>query len=365
MCVSVTPDKNIAESQFRRALELAESSQNLPDEWLEHTQRIGVSTSKTFIAMFGTALLARATDSRIDPLILRADVEAEPGFESYSARGLATGSLAPLAVEYGIDIGTKGREPLNNQPFLRDTHVHKDMNVKANAKEDLDYLVDALEAVKALAGEEILSALAAFLKVRKAVSERRVPNIKVVNTQWTVEEFVSAVTNFVTSQPEGGRRGQAFVGAALDLVYPYIEVGRVNDPSRHYPGDVRAFENDNGDMPPLRSIEVKQKSVAISDIYLWAAELAEAGLGLGIYVGLEPSQPKLNRKEVVEKILARHNVLVRIYESAEEFLRAALIWSGKSLEDFLEEFPLRMQERMREMDVSHKGHEEWVSSFGI
>ena len=55
-----------AKNRFSDALELAKSNEELPIEWLESTRKISESPSRTFIAMLGTELLAKATDPRVD-----------------------------------------------------------------------------------------------------------------------------------------------------------------------------------------------------------------------------------------------------------------------------------------------------------
>jgi len=86
--MSIRIDREKARETYRRALELVESGEHLPEEWTKRANALKSSPSKTYIPMLGTALLARATDPRADPLSLKARASAASGFESYSARGL-------------------------------------------------------------------------------------------------------------------------------------------------------------------------------------------------------------------------------------------------------------------------------------
>jgi hypothetical protein len=56
----------------------------------------------------------------------------------------------------------------------------------------------------------------------------------------TPGRLVEAAEQFVREDSEGGRRVQALVAGFLDAVVgpDGVESGRINDPSRKYPGDV-------------------------------------------------------------------------------------------------------------------------------
>src|SRR5512143_2258563 len=100
--MTIQLDYDISRERFERALALARSDASLPAEWLERTHEVGQSPSKTFIAMLGTALLAKATDSRVDPFALKTREHRT----AYSARSLCKDVLVPCAVEAGVHLGT-------------------------------------------------------------------------------------------------------------------------------------------------------------------------------------------------------------------------------------------------------------------
>lgn len=314
--------------------------------------------------MLGTALLARATDPRVDPLSLKSGGPAAPGYESYSARSVATNALAPEAKEHRVDIGTRGREPLNNQPFFRYDHVFPEMVVKENARPSLLTLVQALERLRELPEDELLPALAAFIAVNRQSARRPPPRISVNVAHWTVDEFVDAVASFVTDWPEDGKRGQAMVAAALDLSYPLVKLGHINDPSRRLPGDVHSFIDEEAILP-LLATEVKQKAASRSDILIWADSLRAAGLQRGHYVLLAPNQPDISASDVTYDVLCNHNILVSVFASAREFMLAAITWACVDVNGFLEEFPSRMAGRLQEAGVSPESLAQWASLFGV
>lgn len=361
--MSVTIDKEKAKVVFLDALALVSSGAELPQEWVDRVRLVGTSPNKTFIAMLGTALLSRATDPRVDTLVLKAGAEPSPGFESYSARSVATEVLAPMAVEHRIDIGTRGREPLNNQPFFRYERIHPAMVVKGKAKGHLLQLIDSLEALKCLAESELLPALAAFIAVRRAAVRKPLPRLEVIASNWTLHEFVHAVSAFVTEWSEDGKRGQALVAAALDLRFAQVRLGHVNDPGRLIPGDVFGFLELGREADPV-PVEVRQKPTPQADIVSWAAALARAGVKRGMYVLLAPGQPDLGVKALFRQILEEHNVVVTIYDSVESFLQATIIWSDLEPEEFMGAFAKTMQHRLEEAGVTPETVMRWTSLFG-
>lgn len=349
--MSITVDIDAAKEVFLQALAYSESGYKLPDEWLERVEKVGKSPSATFVAILGTALLAVATDPRVDPLSLKAGAETPPGFESYAARSVGTSALVPMSLKHNVDYGTSGREPHNNQPFFRYKQVRRDMVVRDHVKPHLAYLVETLERLRELPTVEHIPALSAFIAVRRRVPRRPVSRFQVAGTAWTIEEFVHEVSSFVTSYPEDGKRGQAMVAAALDLVFQRVVMGHVNDPSPGVPGDVKPFQSEDEAMP-LASVEVKQKPASQSDIYGWAQAVARAGVPRGMYVLLSPRQGDVDRREIEQKVLERENLLIRIYGSAEDFLYDSIAWAGRPLIEFLEAFPPTMFERLDQAGVA-------------
>ena len=78
---------------------------------------------------------------------------------------------------------------------------------------------------------------------------------------WTAATFIHA-------DPEGGRRGQALVAAAFDMVFDNVEAGRINDPSRNYPGDVKVHAVSE----IVLSVEVRQKVVRDDGVRFFVEE---------------------------------------------------------------------------------------------
>ena len=99
-------DSTQARRQFDEALELARSGRELPAHWLERTRKVGQSPNRTFVAMLGTALLAKATDAQVDAFSLK----TRDSPRAYSARSLCKDVLMPAATAR-INMSATGREP--------------------------------------------------------------------------------------------------------------------------------------------------------------------------------------------------------------------------------------------------------------
>jgi hypothetical protein len=78
---------------------------------------------------------------------------------------------------------------------------------------------------------------------------------------------------------EGGRRAQAVVAEHLDVFAgpERVESGRINDPSRKYPGDVcvqSAYDPDVWE----KAIEVRDKPVATADVQIFGKKCVDMGV---------------------------------------------------------------------------------------
>jgi SacI-like restriction endonuclease len=343
-----------ARQRFEEALQLATSDSRLPDEWAERTRKVGAAPSKTFTAMLGTALLAKATNRRVDPLALKArDIP-----NAYNARSLCKDVLVPLSVRAGVNLGTTGREPLNNQPFFRHERVGPDMKLHPNTRAHLDYLTESLGRLEPLDEDASLLALAAFLRVRLREAPQPVA-LELGQLILGVDELERALFDFTTANPEGGKRGQAFVAAAFDLVFTDVRTRRVNDPGRHWPGDVVALR----DRSVFLTAEVKQRPATDTEIRQFVDRSRKSGIARAVVALLDPSQPALRIEELRIDSWQRSGVHLSVLTGAADVLRAALTWTALPLEEALALFPKLMADRLRELEVSSDGQVEWISRF--
>ena len=105
---------------------------------------------------------------------------------------------------------------------------------------------------------------------------------------------------------------------------------RVYDPSRHWPGDVVAY-----DESVILSVEVKQRPVTDTEILQFVERCAAMGVHRAIVTALDPNQPLLEVDDLRELAWQRHGVHLSILVGVEDLLYGALTWTAKALPDAL------------------------------
>lgn len=348
----ITLDLNRARERLLRAIEIAASEQLLPEEWERRSVLIGAAKALTYTPMLGTGLLARATNDHVDALALK----KTSGPTAYSARTLSHRVLVPAAVTYGFDIRNTGREPLNNQPFFRYDRV--DAVERVRFPNDHRYLVESLRRANGMSQDEALLALAAFVRVcfRRARSRERA---SLGDVAIGVRATVAAAKALLAEGAEGGKRAQALAAAAFDIVYGADRVHslRINDPSRHFPGDVQIVDSSGH---PVISAEVRDKPITLTEIEQFAAALASAQITRGMIVAVALTQPDLDYVETVSRIAEERGVLLLVLDGVDDLLLSAFGWSPRSLTDALALFPERVDERLHGIEVAQATTQRWA-----
>jgi hypothetical protein len=260
---------------------------------IEHLSELCAKGTKTHIAFLGTAMLAKALDLNTDLFAIKP--KHSKGIErSFSARTLCHSVLVPLAAELGISLGVTGREPLNNQPYFRMTRLADGTPVHQSGQVAFDYMLDLVRELEAMnTTDEALGALRAFIGVRQGYQPRYVKHNG--GSDITPERWVAAIGDFVRSDSEGGRRAQATVAGLLDVFAgtERVESGRINDPSRKYPGDV-CIRSERDSNAWDKAFEVRDKPVAVSDIYIFGKKCVDMGVLEAAVVMTSSQQPALD-----------------------------------------------------------------------
>jgi hypothetical protein len=313
-------------------------------------------TAKTYTTALGTALLARATDDRIDPLSIKADY----GPNTYSLRTLGHGVIVPGARRLGFSIRNTGREPLNNQPFFRYDHMTKIERVADRTA--LSWFVTGIGRIGNLNRHQALAALAAFLRIAIAEAER-VEAFAVDEGELTVQHVVAAVTAFLEARADRPRRTQALVAAAFDVTHNDVRSRRLNDPSRDYPGDVQAFENDR----PILAAEVRAKNVPLEEVEGFVSACRSFDVDRAFMVVLWPGQRpmhRVHRQMMFERALYKYGVLLTIIEETEDLLLDIFGWSDMALKKALEVFAKAVLDRLREIEAMPETLSHWATLIG-
>jgi hypothetical protein len=281
--------------------------------------------NKTMIAMLGTAILAKATNLSVDVFSLQ--VGPDKNGKTYSARALCKEVLAANANRLGIDLGVTGREPLNNQPFFGKARVTEAMRVRSDAQASLATLVLALsELDKVKAESKARAVLRAFLQVRQRV-QARIFTTEGIGEDWDIDYLTSRIIDFVNEDSEGGKRAQAIAAGLFDILYgaELVDVRRINDPSRKFPGDIgiRA-RNDHRTLE--RIIEVKDKPITFGDLTTLIDIVHNAGISKAAMLAVSGTQETIDIAASLRWAETR-KIRFRVFIGWEEIVREALFWS--------------------------------------
>jgi hypothetical protein len=338
--------------RLAEAYDWARSDRAVPSEWTTFAQHTFQMPAKTYTPALGTALLARATDDRIDPLSIKADYSPN----AYSLRTLGHAVLVPAARTMGFSIRNSGREPLNNQPFFRYDHMAaierpRDKHGHAQFVAGVELLVD-------LDRHQALGALAAFLRVAIAVAQNA-STYSLDDHDLTVRRVISAAETFLTGGIDIPRRTQALVAASFDLTHNDVRSRKINDPSRDYPGDVQAYV----DELPILAAEARAKTVVPTEVESFVDACRLASIDRAFIIVLSPGHQKLDSDDLSRRALEGQGVLLSIVEHVGDLLRAAFIWSGLSLPDTLDRFVKSMLKRLVEIEALDSSMEFWMSTI--
>ena len=200
--MGITLDRHAMALQLERAVRLAEDpNQVLPVAWVERTEHMAGCPSRTYVAALGVALLAKATDERIDALTVKRKVSAN----AYSMRGGAA-VLAGNASLYGYHLGVTGPEPLNNQPWFHGERIDQFRVEDKEVEPFQNNLVRYLRELNGYDSPRALMALAAFVRVRQKFAAQlgaAQSNLEAAGLPG-FSRLVSIAEEFIRSNPEGG-----------------------------------------------------------------------------------------------------------------------------------------------------------------
>lgn len=291
------------------------------------SQLCEAGASKTHIAFLGTAMLAASVSAEADLFAIK-PAHARDNENAYSARSLCHGVLVPLAAELGINLGVNGREPLNNQPYFRMTRLDDGTPVHSGGRAAFDYMVELVRELQELQSEaKARQALRAFIAVRRLyLPQYALQGDEVVLSP---ERLVSAIKTLVRENSEGGRRAQAVVAGLFDVFATpaRVESGRINDPSRKYPGDVCVRSAADPDVWE-KAVEVRDKPMSASDVQIFGAKCLAMGVREAAAVMVAEAQPALDATALAAWAQERGIGLTFFY-GWEMLVDQALFWSDQ------------------------------------
>lgn len=308
------------------AVELAESEPSKRQlDWValvaslsDACDRVGV---RSYIAALGTALLAKATNRRVDVFSLKASDDS-PG--AYSARSPAEQVLVPASRKHRFSLGVDGHQPLNNQPFFRSARINKGMVTRANAAPLLSELILSLHEASNLVEAEATEALAAFVRVRRGRVATYAAAPETAHLIRKISELIDACEAQLGAVTDAGRTPQALVAGLCEAAFGEERVvsAKTFDPDRKFPGDVMLLREDG---LPGRSIEVRHKVVEAHGVDVFAEKLAKAELRLGAIAALAPGQGSVTTGEVSQRFGVEMTMFDRIGQLIDRLYFPAMV----------------------------------------
>jgi hypothetical protein len=343
------------EKTLEDAYLLANSNADLPETWLARAEQLANSPSVAFIAAVGSVLLAKATDARIDALVIQ---EQEGSAGAFSLRGPAK-VLGMKRHAYGYDIGSSSdRDPINHGTLIGSMRWDVALGrITARHKPFFQVILQWLRDVNALSKGQALEALAAYIRVRQAVVPRaaatRLPTMLAQAPD--LHDLVEALEAFVSADPEQGARGMALVAAAFRAAGLDAGLPSRNDPRRI-------------DIPITRSgtlviaCEVKQEETAEAVADTLARDASSAGVRRALLAILRPGVLiRFERASVVRRAEQERGVVLRVTDGVRELLHEAIIAGPSEVGGFCASLPRDFADALREIRAHESSVDTWVT----
>ncbi|EZP68027.1 SacI restriction endonuclease [Novosphingobium resinovorum] len=318
-----------AEAVLREQAGLAETGPVDPD-WLREIEELSrlceEADIRTHIAFFGVATLAKSVDIRADLYAIKPK-HAGDNPNAFSARILIYDVLAPLAAELGFSLGVTGREPLNNQPYFRMKRLDDGTPMKESSRKPFEHMLGLIRALSALESEaEACEALRAFVAVRRRYQPVYADALGDVAI--SPEVLKQAVKALVAENSEGGRRAQAVAAGLFDVFAgpERVESGRINDPSRKYPGDV-CIRSAVGSDTWEKAVEVRDKPVRAADVRIFGAKCVAMGVHEAAVLMAAADQPRLAVEELTAWA-AERGLSLTLFQGWDDLIDQILFWSA-------------------------------------
>jgi hypothetical protein len=312
--------------------------------WLSRTVAGGDAKGKTYIAATGGALLAKATDDRVDTLTQ----SSKGGGRGYGLRSVA--ELMQQQLRGKVHLGTLSKNPMNNAPFLRGPPRIERFTVAPYMQHVYDEYVGWMQELDGYDGDAAYKALVSFLRVRlKAQQDEDAAaagGVRMTTAQSTAD-LLDALQLWITEDPEEGARGQALVAAALTLVWDDVEVV-----PKHHPAP---FDVKRAGTPPPLVCECKQQVINGTDILELPRRAAARDADLALYAALDPRQPPLPIDRLRSDALERYGVLLDVVSDVEELIAHICVSAGIPAADVRANLPHALVMRCPQADVSAGG----------
>lgn len=343
------------EQALERAYVLAIGNDELPAAWISRAEKLASSPSVAFIAAVGAVLLAKATDERIDALVIQA---REGSAGAFNLRAAAT-ALGAKKRAFGYDIGSSSdRDPINHGTLVGSTRWDVALDrIRADHKPFFQLIITWLVDVNRMSRDEATKALAAYLRVRRAVAPgaaaARVPGQ--VGNAPTLDALVDVLDGFVRADAEGGARGMALVAAAYRAAGYEAVLPSRNDPRRI---DIHIKR----DGVLVIGSEVKQVDTTEATADTLAVDAIDAGVHRALLAVLPPGVlVDFDRTGVVRRAEREHGMVLRVVAGTRELLHEALSAATVEVDAFCAGLPRAFADALADIRVADETSETWAA----
>jgi hypothetical protein len=232
-----------------------------------------------------------------------------------------------------------------------DTPVHEGGRAAFVFMEEL-----VAELSKLKTESEARKALGAFIAVRRGYMLKYAP--KDGEASITPEQLIVAIKALIRNDSEGGKRAQAVVAGLLDVFagVDRVESGRINDPSRKYPGDVCIRAEDIEEWE--KSFEVRDKPVAASDVQIFANRCIAMRVREAAVVMVADGQEELDA-EALSAWAAERGLSLALFHSWDSIVDQALFWADVPKLDGAREAVTFIRERLQGVEASVEAVALW------
>src|SRR5690606_30894667 len=188
------------------------------------------------------------------------------------------------------------KDPFNNSPWLNQSAFTTSVRAGRRGEPELHKLESLLDAISTSTPQEARDSLVAFLRALVVDIDYGAHSARegeLVGARRRA--LVDAVDGFLHEDPEGGKRCQALLAAALSSAFgDGVMSGKINDPSFRLPGDVQVMD---GGEATLIAEAKHRDDVSESEVRGFVRNLAANNYSRAIYFALGPGNDHLRALE--------------------------------------------------------------------
>jgi len=346
-------DRREAEVVLRAAYDSAINAR-YDKRWVDIVNEVWDFSSKTYVAAFGTILLAKSVDEMVDVGTIKV-LEDDENPNTFSLRTLGHAVLVPLSRELDFSIRTTGREPLNNQPFFRYSHIN-DIDRVGNPRDLARYKEILFTELRHLTVKEAREALAAFVSVGLKKRDY-LEQIASAEGALSAGEVLRGVELLLTESGAGPWVVQALGAVFLTYITDEIVTRKLNDPSRNFPGDVQGISA-GGDFE--FSLEARNKPVSVSDALAFAESCARHSIRKAVILELTGQPTSLPEAKLISEVWKRSGVALLIIDNISDLISISATLGKVSVEEFYDEFARILAEQLAEVEAPEQARIDWA-----